>query len=183
MKTLAILVLSLLSIAPLFAGYSISIPDSGNDDFIVVKDGEMLPLDENVWMKRWNGLTAEQLDNGIYKVTEESESILISYPGTSREAIEDALRFEYGISTAIIPDSNGLEAGTLAEAGIRLLLTIEPMPQIQERLMEEENIDVQRIQRGSLIDIENGFPIKDSSNRKELIFFCPDCVHEFRITI
>ena len=65
MKTLAILVLSLLSITPLFAGYGISIPDRGNYDFIVVKDGEMLPLDENVWMKRWNGITAEQLDKGI----------------------------------------------------------------------------------------------------------------------
>ena len=183
MRKLATLILSLLFITPLFAGYGISIPDRGNYDFIVVKDGEMLPLDENVWMKRWNGITAEQLDKGIYKVTEGSESILITYPGTSGENIEDALRFEYGMTTAIVPDASGLEARTLSEAGIRVLLTMKPMPQIRKRLMEEENIDVLRAQRGSLIDIENGLPTKDSANKKELIFFCPDCGHEFKIVI
>ena len=129
------------------------------------------------------GLPQNNWTRVFYKVTEGSESILITYPGTSGEAIEDALRFEYGMTTAIVPDASGLEARTLSEAGIRALLTMEPMPQIRKRLMEEENIEVQRAQRGSLIDIENGLPTKDSANRKELIFFCPDCGHEFRIKI
>ena len=129
------------------------------------------------------GLPQNNWTRVFYKVTEGSESILITYPGTSGEAIEDALRFEYGMTTAIVPDASGLEARTLSEAGIRVLLTMEPMPQIRERLMEEENIEVQRAQRGSLIDIENGLPTKDSANRKELIFFCPDCGHEFKIVI
>ena len=67
-RAVSILALIIAS-SSLFAAYSIVTPESSDGMYMLMNAvGETLPLDDDLYYKEWNGLLAEQLNTGIYKV-------------------------------------------------------------------------------------------------------------------
>ena len=76
-RAVSILALIIAS-SSLFAAYSIVTPESSDGMYMLMNAvGETLPLDDDLYYKEWNGLLAEQLNTGIYKVRDNGESVVI----------------------------------------------------------------------------------------------------------
>lgn len=69
MKRFVALIAAFVLVVPLFASFTIVIPRRGDVWYsVMAENGEILPLDDSVYYKRWNGLLAENLSDGIYMV-------------------------------------------------------------------------------------------------------------------
>ena len=60
----------------------------------MAENGEILPLDDSVYYKRWNGILAENLADGIYMVTENDASCVVIMDGVSEDALDLALNYQ-----------------------------------------------------------------------------------------
>ena len=94
-KVFCVLAFMLLALSLLSASFSVVIPERRGEDYSILSfDGDVLPLDNSVFYKHWNGILAENLDTGIYKITEGSDSCIVVMSGTSAEDLFFSLRFE-----------------------------------------------------------------------------------------
>lgn len=172
--------LFLLLSLPLFADYSILLPDRNRYDFIVAsEDGDTIALDDNVWYKRWNGLLLENMAPSIYMITENDDSTLIVGRKAAIEDIRSVIRLnsidiiitEKLLSEKVIEDFDGDE-----------IVTTERFDKLYEIMLEKNDISASTVKRGDRINISDGEYVPHRSE-KEILVSCPHCGHTFRIYI
>ncbi len=170
----------LLFSLPLFADYSILLPDRNRDDFIVAsKDGDTIALDNNVWYKRWNGLLLENMAPSVYMITENDDSTLIIGRKAAIEDIRSVIRLnsidiiitEKLLSEKVIEDFDGDE-----------IVTTERFDKLYEIILEKNDISASTVKRGDRINISDGEYVPHRSE-KEILVNCPHCGHTLRIYI
>ena len=180
MKKLITLV-AVLSIASLlFADYTVIIPEHRGEYYsLMAENGEILPLDDYVYYKRWNGLLAENLGEGIYRIEEDGNSVIVVMNGVSESTLDAALHFE-NADTAILPESFTGFPGILGDAGVSEAVFLRRLSDLERRLYENEGITVSYIRPGALLDITDGLPaIADTG--KTITVTCPECGHSFTL--
>ena len=183
MKRLIAIALTLLAILPLSASFSIVTPSRPHDGYAIMADnGDILPLDDHVWLKRWNGLTAEQIDTGIYRIEDNDAFIWIITGPTDPLTLDRLFRFESGITTIITPDTRYLAPEDIADTGCSVIVTGKKMSALNERLFGNEGIEVEYYRTGDIIDIENGVPVNES-RADTILVTCPCCGNRFTIAI
>ena len=179
-KAFTILIFLVLSLN-IFATATIIVPEKDEEHFILLSGKEMLPLDDYVWYKKWNGLLAQQLDEGIYIITENSHSVVVAEKDTEPETIERAIRFEYADSLILLGSSYP-DAEELKDSGIRNLLLTRRVSEVERRILSKEGITVSSIREGDVIDFESGKPVLEDG-KTPISVICPDCGTRFVIYI
>lgn len=183
MKRLIAIALTLLAILPLSASFSVITPSRPYDGYTIMADnGDILPLDDHVWLKRWNGLTTEQIDTGIYRIEDDGAFIWIITGPTDPLTLDRLFRFESGITTIITPDTRGLDPEDIADTGCSVIVTGKKMSALNERLFGNEGVDIEYFRSGDIIDIENGVPV-NGSRADTILVTCPCCGNRFTIEL
>ena len=162
----------IMSASILSASYSIVTPERNESFYSVLSsDGEVLLIDESIFYKRWNGLLAENIAEGIYKISDESSSCIIVMDGYSIEGAN--LRFE-NADSIIFLDNPKLDPEALSEIGIRNAVFARRLSELEERLYQNEGISISYIRPGDIIDI----PITEQ-NTERIHVYCPHCGYSF----
>ena len=183
MKRLIAITLTLLAILPLSASFSVITPSRPHDSYAIMADnGDILPLDDHVWLKRWNGLTAEQMDTGIYRIEDDGNFIWVITGPVDPLTLDRLFRFESGITTIITPDTRYLAPEDIADTGCRVVVSGKRMSALNERIFRNEGVDVEYYRSGDIIDIENGVPV-NGSGTDTILITCPCCGNRFTISI
>ena len=183
MKRLIAITLALLAILPLSASFSVVIPSRPHDSYAIMTDnGDILPLDEHVWLKRWNGITAEQMDTGIYRIEDDGDFIWVITGPADPLTLDRLFRFESDITTIITPDTRGLDPEDIADTGCRVVVTGKRMSALNERIFGNEGVDIEYFRSGDIIDIENGLPV-NGSGADTIVVTCPCCGNRFTIEL
>ena len=183
MKRLIAIALTLLAILPLSASFSVITPSRPYDGYTIMADnGDILPLDDHVWLKRWNGLTTEQIDTGIYRIEDDGAFIWVITGPADPLTLDRLFRFESGITTIITPDTRYLAPEDIADTGCSVIVTGKKMSALNERLFGNEGVDIEYFRSGDIIDIENGVPV-NGSGADTILVTCPCCGNRFTIAI
>ena len=178
MKRFVALIAAFVLVVPLFASFTIVIPGRGDIWYsVMAENGEILPLDDSVYYKRWNGILAENLADGIYMVTDNDTSCVVIMGGVSEDALDLALNF-YSADTVIIPRGMKVDPEILGDASVRDAILLSRLSDLEKRLYENEGISVHYSKPGELIDIIDGRPALEDSGKAVLVT-CPDCGREF----
>lgn len=184
-RRMMLAVLLATAMMPLMAEYSVLCPSrlSPEEFQVMDEDGETIALDDYVYSLKWNGLSLEQLEDGIYAITEGSETVIVATWMATPEAIEDSLRFYWGNPKTLITHGALPDAEDAADWGIGRIITLRRIPKIEERLFQIEGIEVTEARSGDIIDIINGLPAEYEEPAERVIVTCPDCGHSFTIYI
>lgn len=181
MKRLFALAALIAALSPLAAAYSIIAPSHAGEPYrLLTEDSDMLSLDSSVWYKRWNGLLAERLADGIYEISGDGGAVIISSSGDA-EALQTALAFESGLKSAVLPSLSGLDAEEMADAGFRSLVVLSRTSELEERLYANEGIEIIHARGGDILDFEGGMPLVDDG--REVMVTCPSCGARFTIIL
>ena len=173
-KVFCVLAFMLLALSMLSAAFSVVIPERRREDYSILSfDGDVLPLDNSVFYKHWNGILAENLDTGIYKITEGSDSCIVVMSGASAEDLFFSLRFEEADTIIFQGGFNG-EPEVLAEAGIKNVVFTRRLSELEERLFQNEGINIIYTHPGSLVDIPLEY-------KKPELIYCPRCGYAFSL--
>ncbi len=181
MKKIFLILLMLAVILPAFASYTIVMPERFDCDYqIMTDDGELLSLDESIYYKRWIGLLAENLDTGIYMITEDGNSVIAVMDGTDERMLYNAIAFT-SADTIIIPEKMNADPEILAASDITDAVLFSHLSELQERLYKNSGIEITYSHPGDLLNISDGRPVINDG--RNLIVLCPHCGNQIEIYI
>lgn len=180
-RAVSILALIIAS-SSLFAAYSIVTPESSDGMYMLMNAvGETLPLDDDLYYKEWNGLLAEQLNTGIYKVRDNGESVVIVTKPYSVDLLRYALWSQMDINTVVMPVLDAIEPSELKDSGVTQVITFTEPTELDERFYSLQQIKLDAIDYGDIIDIVDGNAAIDE--KTEIAVSCPHCGETFTITL
>lgn len=176
MRRLIALALSLIVLLPLSA-FSIVAPQRLGEPFAVLSDeGDIQPLDDSVWYKRFDGILLEQLDEDVYK----AEDVIVIGNDKDSTTLERALRFE-DTTTVIFAGRNPLDVEMIADIGAECVMLPRRVSELEERLYGNEGIAVKYYRNGDVIDIADGLPVDNQDDGNEVWVVCPECGTRFMV--
>ena len=183
-----IMFIALLASAVLMqaAAYSIVLPSSPDGDFsVIADDGQEIALDEDyIWYKMWNGLILEQIDDGVFTITDEYGAVSAIVPSG---ALGSMMRFPLmslsDARTVIIhgplPSYEVLE-DTCPDA--RIVVT-SPRQDRQIEILRRKGLDVVSASRSGIVDIVDGKAMVDGMDGETVIVVCPHCRTSFSVRV
>ena len=181
MKRLFAFAALIAALSPLSAAYSIIIPSHAGEPYrLLTEDSDMLSLDGSIWYRKWNGLLAERLADGIYEVSGDGGAVIVS-SSDDAEALQAALAFESGLTSAVLPSLSGLDAEEMADAGFRSMIVLSRTSELEERLYANEGIEIIHARAGDIVDFEGGMPLGDDG--PEVMVTCPRCGARFTMLL
>ena len=182
MKRAVSILAFIIASSSLFAAYSIVTPESSDGMYMLMNAvGETLELDDDLYYMEWNDLLAEQLNTGIYKVRENGESVVIVTKPYSADLLRYALWSQMDIKTVIMPVLNAIEPSELKDSGVSQVITFTEPTELDERFYSLQQISLDTIDYGDIIDIVDGTAVIDDMT--EIPAVCPHCGEAFTITL
>lgn len=179
-KILSILALLIISL-DLYAAMAIAVPERDNERFALIDGRDMLILDDYVWYKRWHGLLAEQLDDGIYMISDGNHAVIAAERSVSTWELEDTISL-YDADSLILLGSGIPDVEVLKDSGITTLLLLNRPTELEKRMLKEEGISAITVKPGDVLDFENGQPVDDNKGTPVSVI-CPMCGTRFAIYI
>ena len=180
---LTFVILLTLTLASAFAGFSIAVPDRNSPWYQVIStDGDIIPLDDDVYYKRWNGLLLDRNTDGIYTVSEDRTGITVIASGLDPRHILSTLRLAEP-RTLLIPDASPLDPEGLTDYGISHVVSLKRLSRLQEAMYEAKGVTLSYARPGDVLEFENGLPAEDTGPEDTFVVICPRCGEQITVRI
>ena len=182
-RVTALIIFVSLTLASAFAGFSIAIPDRDSPCYQVISTaGDIIPLDDSVYYKRWNGLLLDRSTDGMYTVSENRTGVTVIASGLDPRHILSTLRLAEP-RTIIIPDASHLNPEDLANYGVSHVVSLKRLTKLQEAMYDAKGVTLTYARPGDVLDFENVIPVKDTGPEDTLVVICPRCGEQITVRI